>query len=81
MIFYYLFLELVSRGCQTQPQFSKYAQTSRNASTQTAVPGVYLSTKNDYVMIGTGYRTSQEYRKLQIKAVIFHIILGILYDR
>ena len=24
-------------------------------------------------MIGTGYRTSQEYRKLQIKAVIFYI--------
>ena len=69
MYVFLIYLELVNRGVQTQPTFSKYAQTCRDVSTQTAVPGVHLSTKNDYTILGTDYRTAYEFRKVQVKAV------------
>ena len=65
-------LELVNRGCQTQATVSKYVQMGRNVATQTAVPGIHISTKNDYVIKSGDYRVSTEYRKLQIRAVSFH---------
>ena len=71
MIFFFN-LELVNRGCQTQATVSKYVQMGRNVATQTAVPGIHISTKNDYVIKSGDYRVSTEYRKLQIRAVSFH---------
>lgn len=47
----------------------------RDVATQTAVPGIHISTKNDYVIMSGDYRVSTEYRKLQIMAVRFHFIL------
>ena len=44
----------------------------RHVATQTAVPGIHISTKNDYVIMSGDYRVSTEYRKLQIMAVRFH---------
>ena len=44
----------------------------RDAATQTIVPGIHISTKNDYVIMSGDYRVSTEYRKLQIMAVSFH---------
>ena len=67
-------LELVNRGCQTQATLSKYQQMGRDVATQTAVPGIHISTKNDYVIMSGDYRVSTEYRKLQIMAVRFHFI-------
>ena len=46
----------------------------RDVATQTAVPGIHISTKNDYVIMSGDYRVSTEYRKLQIMAVRFHFI-------
>ena len=66
-------LELVNRGCQTQATVSKYVQMGRDVATQTAVPGIHISTKNDYVIKSGDYRVSTEYRKLQIRAVSFHL--------
>ena len=46
----------------------------RDVATQTVVPGIHISTKNDYVIMSGDYRVSTEYRKLQIMAVRFHFI-------
>ncbi len=61
--------EMISRGSQTQPNSCKFAQTSKDISTQTAVPGIHLSSKNDYVIAPKSYRSSMDFRKSQIKAV------------
>ena len=74
MLLIFFNLELVNRGCQTQATLSKYQQMGRDVATQTAVPGIHISTKNDYVIMSGDYRVSTEYRKLQIMAVRFHFI-------
>ena len=46
--------ELVNRGSQTHPRFSKVMQTPQEISTQTQVPGIYISGRFDRILEPSG---------------------------
>ena len=59
-------LDLKSRAVQTNPLTSKYAQTSKEISTQTQVPGCYISCKDDKIIIANEHYESSLERQMRL---------------